>query len=1260
MALRSSPARGLVRLRARGPGASARPDARRRAPPLRQDRPHRRRPVQRTRDRPGLQVGQGRALGTRHRPRAAAADPALPARPARPRRDRAARRRLPRARRAAAHARDAARVAHATTCPGSRRTTTSTRTRSGSRSRRRASAPATYAKRIRAGDVKHDPKGDGCPSWCDLWPDLPGAARMTIVEAPTGLNDEQFAAVEAEGSVFVSAGAGTGKTSVLVERYVRAVCDRGLDVDSILVITYTRKAAGELRVADPRGARRPRPSGPRARARRSLDLDHPRLLQPAAQGAPVRRRPRSALPRARGRGRRRSPRRGVRAGARRVLRGRRRASICACSRPTARTGSGACSPASTRRCARRAGSSCSSSASGRRSPSAIASLRDAADGLAGDATATANQQRATPPRRCGSSARRARPSGSSTSPRSRAAAIRAASYEHARKAVERAALEELAARDRDLLQELLDRFAAEYADAKRRESAVDFEDLQLAARDLLRATTRRCATRCALRFRLVMVDEFQDTNGLQCELVDLVAAPGRDRGASPSATSSSRSTASATPTSASSASAVRSPVSCSTLRRNYRSRPQVLAAVNYLFDGAFGDEYQPLAASAEFADPVFGHPVELLVTDKASFDGYGRALADGRGPRDREARPRARRLRHRRCPARSSSSSLPGPTPSGTRRRCASRACRPTARRDAATSASSRSPTCSRISGCCTTATTTSRSPRSSPRRSSAISNDALVLLRRNATRRPLFTALEQGVAEGSRPRTSGCCAPSASATSGSSRLQRESGSSASASRSSPSTTTTSPCSRAGTAHGASRISASSAASRAQYEAIRGARPRGLRPLRPRAGCPRREGARGRRRGGGRRRGAPADDPRRQGPRVQGRDRGRRRARHRRAARRRRDRRALRRPVRLPDGAPDARRPAAGLRLRGGARGGARAGARRATPPLLRRDDACDRPADRLRRDRSRAQPAIARRRSAGCSTASERCEVPARSEDEPVELERGDARFLLRVDRLPRPGAVRGPSSPGRRRRPAGALHRAADRPPPVGARASRARRRARAAAARRAPAVLQRARPLRALLVPLLGGAGARAARRSRARIVGDGEASRRPCTRPRSETPSIACSSRSRSPSRSRPRATSSRTTVRRWYPAVARQEVDRIAGLVAAYCASPLARRVAALPGADRSGRSPSSTTACCSTAGSTCSRATASARSCSTTRRTRSATTIPREVVESEYRLQRLVYALACLRDGRERGRGRLRVPGAARGRRLGGVTDARP
>src|ERR1700692_4017408 len=61
------------------------------------------------------------------------------------------------------------------------------------------------------------------------------------------MTEQQLRAVEAKGEVFVSAGAGTGKTRVLVERFVRAVCDEGLDVQSVLVITYTRKAAGELR-----------------------------------------------------------------------------------------------------------------------------------------------------------------------------------------------------------------------------------------------------------------------------------------------------------------------------------------------------------------------------------------------------------------------------------------------------------------------------------------------------------------------------------------------------------------------------------------------------------------------------------------------------------------------------------------------------------------------------------------------------------------------------------------------------------------------------------------------------------------------------------------------------------------------------------------------------------------------------------------------------------------------------------------------------
>jgi ATP-dependent helicase/nuclease subunit A len=77
-------------------------------------------------------------------------------------------------------------------------------------------------------------------------------------------NPQQQAAIDARGSTFVSAGAGTGKTTVLVERFARAVIDDGLDVDSLLVITYTDRAAGELRA--------------RIRAR-LLELDRPDLAR---------------------------------------------------------------------------------------------------------------------------------------------------------------------------------------------------------------------------------------------------------------------------------------------------------------------------------------------------------------------------------------------------------------------------------------------------------------------------------------------------------------------------------------------------------------------------------------------------------------------------------------------------------------------------------------------------------------------------------------------------------------------------------------------------------------------------------------------------------------------------------------------------------------------------------------------------------------------------------------------------------------------
>jgi ATP-dependent exoDNAse (exonuclease V) beta subunit len=66
--------------------------------------------------------------------------------------------------------------------------------------------------------------------------------------APAGrLTPEQEQAVaRRRGPLLLAAGAGSGKTSVLVERFVRAVREDGVAPARILAITFTERAAGEL------------------------------------------------------------------------------------------------------------------------------------------------------------------------------------------------------------------------------------------------------------------------------------------------------------------------------------------------------------------------------------------------------------------------------------------------------------------------------------------------------------------------------------------------------------------------------------------------------------------------------------------------------------------------------------------------------------------------------------------------------------------------------------------------------------------------------------------------------------------------------------------------------------------------------------------------------------------------------------------------------------------------------------------------------
>jgi len=445
-------------------------------------------------------------------------------------------------------------------------------------------------------------------------------------------NPEQQRAIEASGLVFVSAGAGTGKTMVLVERFCRSVLERGLPVDSLLVITYTDRAAGELR------SRIRAALHEKGRSDLARELDGAwistihgfcnRLLRQNAVAAGV------------------DPHFRVLDAEQALVLGREAfgaalEEFCAsgeAERTTLVVSYGRrglermiISAYETLRSAGRALELELelTRASSRAEPEAA--LRIEAELLAADSEA---------PEQSRSLARElvdlldTRP-GAEAFLHLAAFRVRRCErtegYEQARKALEQTVWDELALHDRDLLQELLEAFDRAYRAAKDAASALDFEDLQLFTRDLLQSDAR-VLERERLRFRSLMVDEFQDTNRLQCEIIDLLAGE-------------------VGPASAAGAAGVeelffvgdefqsiyrfrhadvdvfrgrrsQSPEVLD-LTLNYRSRPEVLGVVNHLFAQDFGAGYRPLAAAGAEFPPLDGPAVELLVTDKASYGSAG-------------------------------------------------------------------------------------------------------------------------------------------------------------------------------------------------------------------------------------------------------------------------------------------------------------------------------------------------------------------------------------------------------------------------------------------------------------------------------------------------------------------------------------------------------------------------------------------------------------------------------------------------------------
>ena len=61
-------------------------------------------------------------------------------------------------------------------------------------------------------------------------------------------SDEQKQAIYEEGSnILVAAAAGSGKTAVLVERIINKIINKKIDIDKMLVVTFTNAAAAEMK-----------------------------------------------------------------------------------------------------------------------------------------------------------------------------------------------------------------------------------------------------------------------------------------------------------------------------------------------------------------------------------------------------------------------------------------------------------------------------------------------------------------------------------------------------------------------------------------------------------------------------------------------------------------------------------------------------------------------------------------------------------------------------------------------------------------------------------------------------------------------------------------------------------------------------------------------------------------------------------------------------------------------------------------------------
>jgi ATP-dependent exoDNAse (exonuclease V) beta subunit len=204
----------------------------------------------------------------------------------------------------------------------------------------------------------------------------------------------------------------------------------------------------------------------------------------------------------------------------------------------------------------------------------------------------------------------------------------------------------LAARSVALLGELLVHYAKAYDNAKRARAALDFDDLELLTRDLLRAVPAIRAS-YAERFERVMVDEFQDTNATQLELLELL---GSERFVVGDELQSIYGFRHADVRIFRAQRAALAEVGAAAeLAMNFRSRPDILGVVDDALGDLHGAAHVPFVAGRENEPhpPGGGPVVELLLTDAEATEAWPAELLSSLPAASGKRRAEARVVAHR-------------------------------------------------------------------------------------------------------------------------------------------------------------------------------------------------------------------------------------------------------------------------------------------------------------------------------------------------------------------------------------------------------------------------------------------------------------------------------------------------------------------------------------------------------------------------------------------------------------------------------------